>query len=92
MGGGAAEGADGGVDVGRMNEDTNDEAVRSGERTVHLELMPTDGCRILTGAVEDGEDAVGGILLISICRTHNSNDEYLTQSLVQLLVLGWAPI
>jgi hypothetical protein len=77
-----------------MNEDTNDEAVRSGEWTVHLELMPTDGCCILTGAVEDGEDAVGGILLISICRTHNLNDffEYLTQSLVQLLVLGQAPI
>lgn len=33
-----------------MNEDTNEEAVRSGERTVHLELMPTGGCRFLTGA------------------------------------------
>jgi hypothetical protein len=92
MGGRAAEGADSRVDVGQMNKDTNDNAVRSGEWTVHLELMLTDGCHILTGAIEDGEDAVGGILLISICRTHNSNDEYLTQSLVQLLVLGRAPI
>ena len=71
-----AEGADGGADVGLMNKETKHEAVRSGERTVHLELMPTDRC---------GWDAVGRILLISLCRTHNSNDEYLTQSLVQWL-------
>ena len=48
---GAAEGADGGADVGLMNKETKHEAVRSGERTGHLELMPTDRCHILTGAV-----------------------------------------
>ena len=51
MGSGVVEGADSGADVRLMNKETKHKAVRSGEWTVHLELMLTDRCHILTGAV-----------------------------------------
>ena len=51
MGCRVAEGADSRADVRLMNKETKHKPVRSGKQTVHLELMLTDRCHILTGAI-----------------------------------------